>query len=537
MQKAKIQGRDYQVAALESVYREFEAGRQSTLAVLPTGTGKTVLAAMVAERAWEEFGWRTLFLAERRTLIRQAHRTLSRFGIKAAVEMGVEDATKHAALHGKAKAVIATHQTLKGDRLNSWDEGEFGIIITDECHHALAAGYRRIYKHFPHARHLGITATPGRGDGKNLGRVYQSRAYQLRLHDAINRKILVPFEEHIAAADVDLRRLKMTKGDFNIGDLVERIGPKMETLCRGVARCIGDRQGVVFTPDQATAAAAANVLTQLGVPAKFIAGSGGKFGMSHKEQKVILDEYEQLKFQAICCAELLGEGWDNAATSFVANMKPTRSRFAYAQRLGRGLRPCPEIGKTNCLLLDFDFRVDESCRDLVTPVDLYDDGDEELPLAVRNEANQVLREGGRSVWDAIEEAENRIRSRPVVDIRLTGQAAKYEVYRRDPRGVTHILGIPALKNYDTDWKGKNPLSPAQDRYLRSLGLEDTAKLSKWGAAKLIKELKPRKEAGLASPSQVQDLLCLGVHADMARGMTAIAAARVLREHAQRRTSQ
>jgi hypothetical protein len=252
--------------------------------------------------------------------------------------------------------------------------------------------------------------------------------------------------------------------------------------------------------------------------------------MSHKEQRKVMEEYNQFRYQVVCCAELLTEGWDNTATSFVGIMKPTRNRFRYAQMVGRGLRRCDEIGKLDCLILDFDWRCDDSCRDLATPVDLYDDGDEEISAPVKNEANRILRDGGLSVADAIEEAEKRVRRRPIVDINLTGQRARYEIYRRDSKGVCTILGIKQLKNHDYDWRGNNPPTTGQKNYLAVLGVEDTSKLSKWGAAKLIGELKVRHDSGLASPRQVQDLLCLGVPEDLARGMKSAMAGRVIRQY-------
>src|SRR4051812_14896530 len=100
-----IEYRDYQIEARDAAFGEFESGRESTLIVMPTGTGKTVLAGMCREEA-AAHNVKTLFLAHREILINQGFSTLSRFGFDCAVEMGERDARAHAVNFGHPDVVV-----------------------------------------------------------------------------------------------------------------------------------------------------------------------------------------------------------------------------------------------------------------------------------------------------------------------------------------------------------------------------------------------------------------------------------------------
>src|SRR5437763_1084004 len=130
-----IEYRDYQIEARDAAFNEFGSGTDSTLLVLPTGTGKTVLAGMCVEEAVAH-SVSTLFLAHREILINQGFKTLSRFGFDCAVEMGQRDARQHVANFGQPDVVVGSVQTLQDDRLMRWSPNSFGLIIVDECHRA-----------------------------------------------------------------------------------------------------------------------------------------------------------------------------------------------------------------------------------------------------------------------------------------------------------------------------------------------------------------------------------------------------------------
>lgn len=531
-----IQYRDYQCDARDAAFGEFDAGIPSTLIVKPTGTGKTVLAGMCIEEALCGHGRRSLFVAHRETLITQAYKTFCRFGFETAVEMGSQDARKHEALVGKPDVVVGSVQTLQDDRLLLWNPNSFGLIIIDECHRALTDMYTKLLNHFDGYWLLGITATPSRGDRRNLGSRFQTKAYEYRLRQAIQEQWLVPIRTRTCKVTIDLRGLRVG-GDFNTGDLEERIGPNIEKIAREFLKQREDRRGACFLPDVGSAMAFAQVLTDLGCPARYAAGSGGRFGMSRADKNATLEAFHAGEFEIITCCELLTEGWDCPSVEVVGIIRPTLQQYRYTQMVGRGTRPSPDTGKVDLLVLDFDWETDPEVKELCSVFDIFDDG--QLDENVFAMAKQVARERAVDVnpLDCIEESERIIRTRQRFNIKLTGAEAKWDSYEFDPVGVAKILDIKLNRKYDLDKKGRNPATDAQLGMLKFLGIEAPEGLTKWGASKMIDKIKKRQEKGYADASQVQRLLVNGVNPDLARVMGADEARKALREIESARLTQ
>ncbi len=133
--------RPYQLAAISAVQAEFAAGRKSTLLVLPTGTGKTVVFAELARIVVADAG-RVLVLAHRTELLDQAAKKLADVGIRAQVDQAANRASL------TAWVVVASVQTLRGARLERYPRDHFRLVIVDECHHAAAKSYGNILEWF-----------------------------------------------------------------------------------------------------------------------------------------------------------------------------------------------------------------------------------------------------------------------------------------------------------------------------------------------------------------------------------------------------
>jgi superfamily II DNA or RNA helicase len=528
-----INYRPYQIEGRDATFREFDAGIPSTLVVMPTGTGKTVLGGMMIEEA-KKRSKRSLFIAHRRTLIKQAVKTFAEgFGFSTYIEMGDHDALEMTALNGTSDVVVGSIQSLQADRLLRWSPNEFGLIIIDEAHHALADSYSKTLNWFRDYWLAGITATPKRGDRRNLGSRFTTKAYEYGLRQAISDGYLVKPIVRRCPVPIDLRGIKIIGGDFSIGELEERIGPRIETLARHFLDEVGDRRWVAFTPDVGSAMAFAQVCTAIGVAdgtgrvARYVAGAGGAFGMHEKLRDLNLTEYEQRQYQGIVCCELLVEGWDDRSVEAVGVIRATTQAYRYGQMIGRGLRICPEIGKTNCLIIDFDWQTDDDARDICSTVDLFDDG--LLDPDVYATAKQLASERAVDIdaMDVIEEAERIERIRRRFSIKLTGKTAKYESYEYDPIGLSKILGIKLSGKHDIDRRGNNPASEAQLGMLKRLGVTAPESMSKWGASKLIGKLLKRRDTGMASPSQVKELIVSGVNEEYARALNASEASGVI----------
>ena len=187
--------RPYQSAASDAIFKEWQ-DNDSTLVVMPTGGGKTVLFADVIRRV---FPRRALVIAHREELIFQARDKIERVtGLKADVEMG--ESRADAGLFGPARVVVSTIQTQcsggdGGGRMSKFDPSQFGLLIIDEAHHATSPSYRRVidyYRSNPALKVLGVTATPDRADEQALGQVFQSVAFDYEVLDAIHDGWLVP---------------------------------------------------------------------------------------------------------------------------------------------------------------------------------------------------------------------------------------------------------------------------------------------------------------------------------------------------------
>lgn len=182
--------RPYQQEAKDAIFEQWDSGVLKTLLVLPTGCGKTVVFAKVTEDCVRQ-GSRVLILAHRGELLDQAADKLKKTtGLGCAVEKA------ESSCQGTwFRVVVGSVQTLMREkRLSSFDSDYFDTIIIDEAHHCISDSYQRVLQHFSGAHVLGVTATPDRGDMKNLGTYFESLAYEYTLPKAIKEGYLSPIK-------------------------------------------------------------------------------------------------------------------------------------------------------------------------------------------------------------------------------------------------------------------------------------------------------------------------------------------------------
>lgn len=173
--------RPYQKEAMEAVFHEWGIGRRKTLLVLPTGCGKTVVFAKIAEQCVKN-GDRVLILAHRGELLSQAADKIAK-----AAHLGCAMEKAEESCQGSWFRIVAgSVQTLMRDkRLAQFPSDYFDAIIIDEAHHCLSGGYQKVLRHFEGAKVLGVTATPDRGDMRDMGEYFESLAYEYTLPKAI----------------------------------------------------------------------------------------------------------------------------------------------------------------------------------------------------------------------------------------------------------------------------------------------------------------------------------------------------------------
>src|SRR6266404_7023203 len=214
--------RPYQSDALSAVKSRLAAGVTRQLIALPTGTGKTVVFAMLPE--FLNLGGKTLFLVHREELASQAAEKLMRWNpnISISVEMGDSWANSN------SQFIVGSVPTLgrKGSkRLARFRPEDFSTIIVDECHHATADSYINIFDYFDVLNQnskkllVGFTATPNRGDGVALGKIFDEISFQMDIRTAIKEGWLVDIRGVRVRSKTSLDAVRTQAGDFQQGDL------------------------------------------------------------------------------------------------------------------------------------------------------------------------------------------------------------------------------------------------------------------------------------------------------------------------------
>lgn len=481
--------RPYQEAARKSIHTEWENGRLRTLLVLPTGTGKTIVFASVAADQVRA-GDRVLILAHRGELLEQAADKLQRStGLVSAVEKA-----ESTCLDSWYRVVVGSVQTLQRPaRLERFPRDYFGTIIIDEAHHSITDGYRRILDYFDSAKVLGVTATPDRGDMRNLGEVFDSLAYEYKLTDAIKDGYLCRIMAQTVPLKLDISAVGMSSGDYSVGELGTALDPYLSQIADEMAsRCAG-RKTVVFLPLIKTSQKFRDLLNAKGFRAAEVNGQSA-------DRRQVLSDFESDKYNVLCNSMLLTEGWDCPSVDCVVVLRPTKVRSLYSQMVGRGTRLSP--GKKDLLLLDFLWMTDR--HELCRPADLVCED-----RAVARQMTENLAESGgpQDIEDAAAQA-----SEDVVAQREEALAKQLEEQRRkkaklvDPLQYEMSIQAEDLSGYVPafGWEA-GPPSAEQTAALEKLGILPDAVESAGKAALLLDRLNKRRDEGLTTPKQIRCL--------------------------------
>ena len=481
--------RPYQQQARDRIHAEWDAGHTRTLLVLPTGTGKTIVFASVAADQVRA-GDRVLILAHRGELLEQAADKLQRStGLVSAVEKA-----ESTCLDSWFRVVVGSVQTLQRTaRLERFPQDYFGTIIIDEAHHAITDGYRRILDYFSGAKVLGVTATPDRGDMRNLGEVFDSLAFEYKLTDAIKEGYLCKIMAQTIPLQLDITSVTLSGGDYAVGDLGTALDPYLEQIAAEMARRCKSRKTVVFLPLIKTSQKFRDLLNTYGFRAAEVNGQS-------EDRREVLADFDAGKYNVLCNSMLLTEGWDCPSVDCVVVLRPTKVRSLYSQMVGRGTRLSP--GKTDLLLLDFLWMTDK--HELCRPADLVCED-----RTVARQMTEHLAETGCP--EDIEEAAAQA-SEDVVAQREEALAKQLEEQRRkkaklvDPLQYEMSIQAEDLAGYVPafGWEA-GPPSEQQTAALEKLGILPDAVESAGKAALLLDRLNKRRDEGLTTPKQIRCL--------------------------------
>ena len=551
--------RDYQQTCISGVLDKL-SDADSTLAVMPTGTGKThCFASIIAN--WPRDKGRILVLGHRGELIWQAKNKidmhLSSVGeyIGADIEMGnLTSVSEYGYMH-ESRVVVATVQSMHERRLKRFKPTDFGLIVVDEAHHAVKKNkqYYNVIKYFMEGglKVLGVTATPDRSDEEALGSVFNTVAFHYGIGDAIRDGWLTPVhQEMVHVQGLDLSKVSANAGDLAAGQLNDIL--KDEEMCHKVVSptldIVGDKKTLVFAAGVAQAEMICEIFNRHKAgSAVTVSGACGS-----DERKEMLRRYSEGDYQFMCNCNVFTEGYDEPTIECVVMARPTKSRMLYAQMAGRGTRILPDVieglgtppdgydvvvedgfwriadpeqrkqaiancPKSNVLLIDF---VGNSGKHkLVYSGDILGGqySDEVVELANENmkeydgpvDVNEALQEAKKT----IEEEKRKAKQKIIIE-------AKYKRRSIDPFDVFDIT-----EKREPGWfKGKKPTDKmlamlkrnkvplfynASQWWIGEKGKKNAKPLTFYRAKTIIQEISDRRSSGLCTYSQAKLLRRFG----------------------------
>ncbi len=348
--------RPYQKAAVNSVVSRYREDKQRRMLLyLPTGAGKTVIATFIIKALRSMSGFRrVLFVAHRREILDQTAHTLKLHLPRLKVEIEQGDRTSC----GDADITVASVQSLVR-RKERYDPKTFDLIICDECHRALAPSWEDVIGYFwahvdKQALLLGMTATPRRSDGESALEVFGQIAFEVSRTDLEDLGFLVRMQYFTVRSDLQLSRVKLSGGDFQVGALSALMDTPQH---RAMAIKAWSEQGtgkrtIAFCASVEHAQHLSEDFQALGIAAAMIDGKT-------KDRGRLLQRFRSGEIRVLTNYGVLTEGFDDPEVACILMARPTTSPLVYTQCVGRGLRCAP--GKTACTVIDI---VDRSTHEL-----------------------------------------------------------------------------------------------------------------------------------------------------------------------------
>jgi superfamily II DNA or RNA helicase len=325
--------RPYQQQLINDIRLQYQLGRKSVLAVLPTGGGKTVCFSYIAEQASRK-GNRVLVLVHRQELLDQASRAMP-------VPHGLIQAGK--AMDLSHSVQVASVQTV-ARRLHLLPRDFFQLVVVDEAHHTTAGTWAKVIEHFSQAKLLGVTATPIRGDGRGLGEHYQAMVEGPTAQQLTDEGYLAGAKV-LAPPGFDSAGLRKRMGDFDTREAEHRIGTIMGDCLGHYRKHLDGQTAIAFCCSVAHAEAVASLFQCNGIPAASIDGT-----MDTANRRRLLADLAIGRLKVLTSCALIGEGVDVPSVGGCILLRPTASVGLHLQMIGRCLRPSP--GKTAAVVLD-----------------------------------------------------------------------------------------------------------------------------------------------------------------------------------------
>ena len=332
---------DYQEDMKERIEKALRLHR-SVMAQMPTGTGKTYLLTAVIDSFVSNNPMEKVWIvAHRRELVSQIDETVRKFHSYFA--------SNTSSLLSSVKAMSIQWLTRHYDEI----EEEPGMIVIDEAHHALAKTYKEMWKRFPKAKFLGLTATPCRLNGKGFTDLFDVLVQSWGIPEFISKGRLATYDFVSIKSDgvtqrlIDSLQKRGADGDYQNKemDMLLNKKPSIERLYRSLEEYGKDRKGIVYAINISHAQKITKLYQEHGVKAIAI---DSKTPATERQQDI--EAFKKGDIQVLVNVDIFSEGFDCPDVEFVQLARPTLSLAKYLQMVGRGLRVAK--GKKNCVILD-----------------------------------------------------------------------------------------------------------------------------------------------------------------------------------------
>lgn len=488
--------RPYQVKAIEAVEAEFaKPDVRSTLIVLATGCGKTIVFSNLAAREVRR-GGRVLILAHRGELLDQAIDKLYKAtGIRAGLEKA--DVTSDTDfLTPPYTVVVGSVQSMKSPRrLARFSPSEFSLIVIDECHHALTSTYRAVIDRFPNARLLGVTATPDRGDLRSLGEVFNSISFEYSILEAIRDGYLSPIHAQTVPLRIDLTGVQKQAGDYQAAGLGSALLPYLRQICREIRECCADRKTIVFTPLISISLEMLKLFNEEGVTAVREVNGG-----SEDRAETLRWFSEAAPGCVLLNSMLLTEGYDEPSVDCIVVLRATRVRALFCQMVGRGTRLSPETGKKNLLLLDFLWLT--SSHDLCRPACLLSADPNVCETITKKQEKSAGKDELEISPEMVADAETEFAKKAKDSLAKKLEAQRHKRGKLfDVLQFAELTGATDLKNAPTKLDENDRPTLEQFDRLERLGLACPG--SSAAAEQLLAAYQQRADSGLSTLGQIK----------------------------------
>lgn len=310
---------EHQEKVLEDIYEARKEGINTSLIVLPTGSGKSQIII-------EDLNYLI-----RKNMIKNVLIMVPSLKVKGDWGKRIKP------LKDRIRIDIKFYNTVFMEK-NSLSKDYYDYIVFDEAHHAQAANCKKTLQYFTPKYLMGLTATPERLDKKSLVEIFGQYETKLTIKEAIEKGVISNIRCYRLISNIDLSQVRYNGKDYNYADLEKTL--VIESRNRLIAETIKKyfsprdnfyKQGIVFCVNIDHCIRLEKILNELGIKSKAVYGS-------NKDNEEIFKKYENKEIQFLLSCQIISEGWDSPQTEVIVMARPTLSKVLYLQQIGRGVR-------------------------------------------------------------------------------------------------------------------------------------------------------------------------------------------------------